>query len=373
VSVSRPDQKRRRQLAALVLAAAACLILAAPAGARPSLKKSIWGPLTVKGKSQFPIYRDLGVGIYQMGVSFNEVAPFRPKNPDDPASRAYHWPAEIDYAIREARKYGIRVALQVEYSPPWANGGRPYRWAPDPAEFARFLAVAARRYPDVHLWEIWGEPTRTVQFQPLTPERYTGQPLNARQRRGPETYARLLDAAYGALKAVNPRNLVIGGMSFTTGNITPLNWIKHLRLPNGLPPRMDMYGHNPFSARRPNLRRHRLKPALADICDLDDLAKWVDRWLGRPRHHKRIKLFLSEYFLPTDHSNRETNFWVSHKVQADYLADALRIARRWSRIYTLGWIGLYDDPRQANHQEVNRGLLTRSGKRKLSYYAYRRG
>ena len=28
-------------------------------------KKSIWGPVTRHGKSQFPIYHDLGVGIWQ--------------------------------------------------------------------------------------------------------------------------------------------------------------------------------------------------------------------------------------------------------------------------------------------------------------------
>jgi hypothetical protein len=162
-------------------------------------------------------------------------------------------------------------------------------------------------------------------------------------------------------------------MSFTTGNISPLNWIRHMRLPNGLPPRMDMYGHNPFSARRPSLRRHRIRPALADICDLDDLARWVDRWLGRPRGHRGIKLFLSEYFVPSDHANRETNYWVSRKVQADWLGAALRLARSWSRIYTLGWIGLYDDAPRSDHQEVNRGLLTASGRRKPSYRAYKRG
>lgn len=370
--MSRPDGYARR-IAAALFVALACLLAAAPADARQSRKKSIWGPLTVRGKSQFPIYRDLGVGIYQISLDGNAAGFDRPRDPTNPLSRRYNWPKAIDYAVSEGKRYGIRVAVQLIYSPHWTNGGRGYNVAPDPVAWAQYVTAAARRYPDVHLWMVWGEPSRAANFQPLTPERYTGQPLNAKQREAPRRYAQTLDASYGALKAVNPRNTVIGGMSLTTGNISPLNWIRHLRLPDGQPPRMDLYGHNPFSARRPNLRRHRFRPALADFSDLDDLAGWVDRWLGRPRGKRRMKLFLSEYFLPTEHTNRETNYWVSRKVQAGWLSAALRITRRWSRIYTLGWFSLYDDPRQRDHQEVNRGLLTRTGGHKPSYRAYKRG
>ena len=50
----------------------------------------MWGPLEVNGVSQFPIYRELGVGIYQMGMSWSDVAPTRPENPRDPRDPAYH-------------------------------------------------------------------------------------------------------------------------------------------------------------------------------------------------------------------------------------------------------------------------------------------
>ena len=38
-------------------------------------KKSIWGPAEVKGVSQFPIYKDLGVGIWQNRINWSDVAP----------------------------------------------------------------------------------------------------------------------------------------------------------------------------------------------------------------------------------------------------------------------------------------------------------
>ena len=61
----------------------------------------------------------------------------------------------------------MRVALLVEDAPPWANGGRPAIWAPtDAGDYADFLAAAARRYPLVRRWMIWGEPNRHDRFQP---------------------------------------------------------------------------------------------------------------------------------------------------------------------------------------------------------------
>jgi hypothetical protein len=65
----------------------------------------------------------------------------------------------------------------------------------------------------------------------------------------------MLDASYGALKRANRHNIVIGGDTWTGGEISPLNFIRAMRLPNGRRPRMDLYGHNPFTARSPNLRK----------------------------------------------------------------------------------------------------------------------
>jgi hypothetical protein len=357
----------------LALAAAAALAGPAAADAAPSAKKAIWGPVRVDGVSQFPIYRDLGAGIYQIKIHWNRIAPTRPTRARDPGDPAYRWPSALDEAVAEARLHGIRVAVLIAGTPRWANGGRDRRWAPRrPADFGLFARAASSRYPSVRLWIVWGEPTRRKNFQPLLHER-RNRPLPGRMRRGPRLYARMLDSAYVELKRQSRRNLVIGGNSFTTGDVSPLNWIRNLRLPNGRPPRMDMYGHNPFSNRRPYLNRPPLGHGFADFSDLDLLAGWVDRWLGRPRGKRRMKLFLSELFWPTDHPNHEFNFWVDRRTAASWLTTALRITRRWSRIYTLGWFSLYDDRPRPKGDEVNRGLLDRSGRRKPAYLAYKRG
>ena len=101
-------------------------------------------------------------------------------------------------------------------------------------------------------------------------------------------------------------------------------------------------------------------------------ARWVDRAYRSRR--KRPKLFLSEFFAPTDHFNHEFNFYVSRR-DPGQLAHVPRCGsrRRWSRIYTFGWYELYDEPPRPRGDEVNRGLIDIDGRKKPSYYAYKNG
>jgi hypothetical protein len=337
-------------------------------------KKSIWGPVTYNGKSQFPIYHDLGAGIWQRTIYWNNIAPQRPTHPKDPTDPAYEWPSDLGLAVKEARRYHIRVSLLVIFTPGWANGGQPYNWVPKKiSDYTDFLTAAARRYPSVKLWMIWGEPTRQPNFMPLTPQTLGSRTLTAQQAAAPRYYARMLDASYATLKAVRRSNIVIGGNSFTSGDINPYNWARYLRLPNGKRPRMDLYGHNPFSGRRPQRHPAFVDPSVVDFSDLEAFAKFLDRNNVRSPSHKPLRFFLSEFFWPTDHANGEFNFHLTPKLQASWLDSALKITESWSRIYTLGWFSLYDDAPNGQGTEVNRGLMRLSGKRKPAYGVFRKG
>src|SRR4051812_43760533 len=245
---------RRAGLAGIAILLVMAMVPAFAAGATPSRKKAIWGPVRVNGVSQFPTYKDLGAGIFMTRVNWWSVAAQRPAHPRDPNDPAYNWPTDVDDALQQANLYGMRVAMELSDTPGWASGhsGDP-RWAPKrSADFANFAAAAAKRWPQIHLWLIWPEPTQKANFQPLISER-RDRPLTRKMKRGPHRYAAILDASYGALKSVSRKNLVIGGNTFTTGDVSVLNWIKNLKLPNGKPPRMDMYGHHPFNNRPPAL------------------------------------------------------------------------------------------------------------------------
>lgn len=344
---------------------AAATVLLALAGAAPAAAsglKAVWS----QGLSDFPVYQQLGASIDEASLSWMGTAPSRPTAPQDPRDPAYSWPAELDQTVAQAARYHMQVALQIQSTPPWANGGRPPNWAPaNPRDFANFAVAAARHYPSVHMWMVWSEPTRIPQFLPLTHVQ-PGRKLTPRQAAAPHRYARMLDATYAALKRLNRRNKIIGGMTYTTGDITTQQWIENLRLPNGRPPRMDLYGHNPFSFRDPSFSNPPGSNGAVDFSDLPRLARWLDRYLPQPGH-RHLRLFLSEFTIPTA-PDRDFNIYVLPQVAAQWISDALRLMRHWPRIYALGYIHIHDDPPTSMG-----GLLTVDGQKKPGFFAFANG
>jgi hypothetical protein len=287
---------------------------------------------------------------------------------------AYHWPGDLEQTINDAQAAGMSVALEISRSPTWANGGHDPRWAPDAADFAAFVTAAAKRYPSVHAWEIWGEPSRAPNFQPLTKQRIGAKRLTASQARAPRLYAQILDAAYGALKQVSPQNLVVGGMTYTTGDINSWNWVRYMRLPNGKPPRMDLYGHNPFSYRQPAFGLPPSPSGYVDFSDLPRFSKWIDQWLGKLPGQHHLGLWLSEWTIPTDREDAEFNFHVTQPTQASWIRSAFAMTKRFRRVKVFGWVHLYDDPPSADGSPVIQGgLIDANGVKKPGYYAFKSG
>jgi hypothetical protein len=355
-----------RVLAAAATTLSAMLLACTPATAR-TFEKAFVGPETFNGASQFAVYRDLGVRVLETGLSWSSIAASRPADPTNPNDPAYAWPPDLDGTIAQARANGIDMLFIAQSTPAWANGGQAdSSWAPtDPQDYANFLIAAAKRYPTVKRWMIWGEPCRAPQFKPITYQPY-GRPLTPEQKSEVGRYAVLLDDAYGALKSVNAKNVVIGGNTWTVCDIRPLDWVQNMRLPNGRAPRLDLYGHNPIGLAKRNTpfppRNH-----FVGISELPRLQRYVDRYLGRPGGH-RIGLWLAEYFLPTM-GNRSTNFVVNPSKQGTILAQALRAVRRMPTVTGFGYDFLYDDPNVFG----NAGLLTADGHKKSAYFAFKRG
>jgi hypothetical protein len=361
---------RRSVLAALMSTLALAALLAALPAPASAAEKAIWGPTTLPdGASAFPLYRALGVDTYQISVNWAAVAPSQPGSPTDPSDPAYRWPAELDRAVAEARGQRIDVAVLVSGSPAWANGGGPSIRAPAPGAFADFLTAASRRYGSVRRWMIWGEPNRDDRFQP------SGDPTAAR------AYAPLLDAAYVALKRVSRANRVIGGMTWTGGSVTPARFLRGLRMPDGRPPRLDWFGHNPFPFRFPNLAEIPVAEGFRDISDLDTFTREINRVYKRPcrRRGKRLprgscdrrpRLWLSEYTVLSDRSSSTFRLSVSRGGQARYLRASYRIADRLDSVAGLGWFQLLDEV--PGPGSSNWGLLTADGQPKPALRAFER-
>jgi len=349
-----------RGCAGLALALA-LLILATPAQAA---KKSIWGPSKLPdGSSAFTLYEELGVDVYQIQLSWPDVAPVRPDPStaaSDPANPAYVWPTRLDETIADAASHGIEVAIMLKGrgTPAWANGDRDPSWVPDSdADFADYAAAASRRYPRVRYWMVWGETTQQNNFNPMS----------ADSADGPRRYALLLDAAYAALKGVKQSNLVIGGMTHSAGVIRPRKYIDWLRLPDGRPPRLDLYGHNPLSYRFPLRSQGPQLVDMRDMSDLDTLQEDLRRAYGTGRVPP---LWLSEYTISSDQRNRAFAIAVTRAEQARWLTAAYRIADQTSGVHLLGWFNMFDDP-VTRPEHLTTGLMTYEGEIKPAFGAFR--
>jgi hypothetical protein len=339
------------------------LVEQASAASKP---KTMWGPVTFNGKSMFPTYKDLGVDIYATTVHWDQVAPAKPVNPTEPTDPAYLWPADVQFALSEAQKYGMRVLILIRGTPPWANGGKGARFAATQiADWTNFVTAAAKKYPSANLWMIWGEPNRQPNFGPFTSSTSPRGPLTGAQQVAPRTYAQLLDASYGALKAASSGNLVIGGNTYTsagTGDINPYAWIRYMKLPDGSLPRMDMWGHNPYGFKIPNLKDPPSRKGSVAFGDLRRLVKALDKAFPG----QRLKLFLAEWGVPIGYKDIDLTYSLKAKEGVRWIHAGFRIANTFSRIYSLGWVHPIDTPYSSQ------GLLDKNGKRKAGYNAYKR-
>jgi hypothetical protein len=325
------------------------------AARRTPVAKLIWGTVTLpNGKSAFPIYHQLGVNVFQIDLNWAGTAPTQPADPTNPADPAYQWPSDVAYAISQARIYGIKICLLVTQTPPWANGNLASEWAPDnPASYGDFLVAASREYPTVHLWMIWGEPNRNGNFEPMP----SNSPV------GPRRYALLLNSAYHALKSVTKRNIVIGGDTWSFGDVEPSYFVKWMKLPDGKAPPLDYYGHNPFSIRFPDLAEQPYYPGGRDIDDIDTLEAQL-----KGIYHRTVPLWLSEFTVSSDHNNRAFSFHVSRAAQARWLTAAFKLADSVTYTAGMGWFNLNDDP--PSPTGLTQGLMTYSLQHKPAFSAY---
>ena len=351
----------------VVIVAVALLALLAATPAQGKLLKAIWGPPELPAGSPlcpsrsscsaFPVYQRLGVDVYQFQIHWDEVAPQRPAHPRDPADPAYDW-SVIAPLVDAAVANGIRPAALVQRSPSWASGHGSPIWAPKkPSDFADFVFAAGKRFPQIRMWMIWGEPSRRENFLPMK----KGKP------EGPRIYAQILDRSYVALKQASAGNVVIGGMTLNGGTVKPPEFIRMMKLPNGRPPRMDLWGHNPFDARFPRLADRPLG-MYRGFNDIDTLRAEI-RAAYRAGHRIVPKLWLSEWTIVSDRPlELFSGFFVSRKEQAIRIKAAYKIAARAKYVSGLGWFTLLDEAKSEGGAAW--GLLDENGVPKPAFEAY---
>jgi hypothetical protein len=216
------------------IAATAALLLAAEAAsaARPldtGLLDSNYGVPDPEAEAfLFDHTVAAGARFAKISVGWRARVTGVPANPSDPADPAYDW-SYVDRAVRDAAARGVEPLLFVTDAPEFAEGpGRPEdvipgTWRPDPNAFAAFARAVATRYsgtfvadggalPRVRYYQAWTEPNLSNH---LAPQYEGGQPV------APTLFRDLLNALYGAVKAVHPDNVVITAGTAPYGDDPP--------------------------------------------------------------------------------------------------------------------------------------------------------
>ena len=182
---------RLRSLAAVLAATAAALVCSAPARAVETGVNETLGQ-TVSTVEKAPRLGADWVRVWALWQDL-EQAPNRYTD---------HLVAELAQKTDALKARGVKVLVVVHRAPAWASGGQGGIAPPaDPATFARFMRTLAQRVPAADAWELWNEQDET-QFWAGAPD--------------PAGYAALLRAAYPAIKAVQPDDVVVTGG--TVGN-----------------------------------------------------------------------------------------------------------------------------------------------------------
>jgi hypothetical protein len=138
----------------------------------------------------------LGARWVRLWATWEGAQPSGPGSWDVEAIRA------ANFAVSQAKARGLKVLMVVQRSPRWASGGHGGIHPPtDPATFGAAMGGFARQVPGVDAWELWNEEDAHMFWAGGA---------------DPAKYAAMVKAAYPAIKAAQPHDVVVTGA--TTGN-----------------------------------------------------------------------------------------------------------------------------------------------------------
>lgn len=179
-------------------------------------------------------YVELGARWLRFDAKWGVVEPKRGQR---------RWEA-YDRVVAQAQARGIRVLMVVGYPADWAQPGRRAS-SVDPAAYAAYAAELVARYAPLGVlhYELWNEPN-TGSFWRPAPD--------------PAAYARLVRAAYPAMKAVDAEVTVLAGaMAPVSGReppdcrgggtkIGPIAFLREL-LRQGIGGSFDALSYHPYT------------------------------------------------------------------------------------------------------------------------------
>lgn len=316
-----------------------------------------WSPNRAENLRQASV---AGASVIHTTATWATIAPTKPANPangDDPAYKL----ADLDELVFQSGIYGLRVMIDINGTPKWANGGKAPNVMPtrlgDLTTFAKMLASrynGRQGHGTVALWSVWNEPNLQL-F--LTPQ-FVGKKIV-----GPSNYAKLFKAAYAGIKSGNSLAKVAIGETSARGrdkplagvsaSIAPGTFAKYLAKVHGL--KFDAWAHHPYPT-APNLPpTQKVRYPNVALLTLPTFEKNLKTYF-----HRSVPVWITEY----GHETKPPDpHGVSYALQAKYAVQALTIARNDPNVQMFIWFVFHDsagNPWQS-------GLYTSGGAQKPAY------
>lgn len=304
-----------------------------------------------------------GASVIHTTATWASIAPTKPSNPANGDDPAYHL-SDLDELVFQSGIYGLRVMIDINGTPKWANGGQAPNVMPkklsDLTTFARMLATrydGRNGHGTVALWAVWNEPNLQLFLKP----QFSGTKIV-----GPANYAKLYKAAYAGIKAGNPWAQVAIGETSARGRDKPLKGVsdsiapgtfaKYLAKVPGL--KFDAWAHHPYPT-SPNLPpMQRVRYPNVTLSTLPNFERDLKKFF-----HRNVPVWITEY----GHQTKPPNpHGVSYAKQRAYALQALAIARKDPNVQMFIWFVFRDsagNPWQS-------GLLAASGVQKPAYDAF---
>lgn len=281
----------------------------------------------------------LGAGWVRTDFWWDQVQPT--------ADADYTW-SKFDRLVAAAARYRLRVVAELHGHPVWVKSTGWMASNANQRAYARFAAAAAKHFQGrIQHWEIWNEQNTSG---------FWHNPDAA-------DYTKALRAAYTAIKAVNPNDIVIsGGLSpsprTVRGIIGAADFLRQMYA-HGAGGHFDALGFHPYC--------WPLMP--------NDTARWTgfqimktdirDVMVANGDAAKQV--WITEFGAPTNGGARS----ISQQAQSDTLQQASDFASRTPWVGPILWYTYQDRGRSKADTEDWFGLIGPGGERKLAYATFK--
>lgn len=272
---------------------------------------------------QLTLLKEAGVTDLRVGVPWIYV---------QPTEQTYDW-SKMDALVNTATDMGFSITAAITGNTVWGSGA-PLAGAPDPQAYAAFAGVTAERYKGkISAYEVWNEPNGVIFYAPVSPESYT----------------KVLQSAYEAIKNADSDAKVIGGVLGATKTVSGVTMAPEVFLERmyeaGAHGYFDALSYHPYHYTLPFSQG-------AGVADSPMQQVLALRALMEANGDGDLKLWATEYGSPTT-----PFFGVSEEQQAAFMKDFIAA---WQNIEGAGPAFLYsarDVNTGAWDNEANFGLF----------------